>query len=510
MSQRYHWPVLALAIFVGFFLHIWSIPLFDLDEGAFTQSTREMFLRGDFISPYLNGVPRFDKPILIYWMQVASVSLLGFNEFALRLPSALAATGWVLLVYGFMVRVSDRQSAFWAAFIVATSLQVTIVGKAAIADAMLIMFMVATLFSIYLYYLERQQRWVIAAFMTMGLGFLTKGPVAVIIPAAVSFLFFLVQGQWRLWLKAVLNPWGIALFLLIALPWYIVQYLREGQAFIDGFFLRHNVQRFSEPIHGHAGAWWFYGLTSVLAILPFSALLFLALSRIKQEVWVLQDPLARFMWIWFLFVLVFFSFSGTKLPHYLNYGLTALMILLALALPYARRRIWYVLPALLVFIALLLLPLLLATSLDQIRPAHVQTLLSDYQAWFGWSWYGFLVLAILLSLAGAVLRGLKPGTVLVPVALAFTLIINGQLLPIIGGIQQGPIRAAGQVAAELDGPFVMYGLNTPSFSVYSGHIVERRQPRAGEVALTRSDLLERFEHEPPLFDQNGIVLVRAK
>ncbi|MFP4154428.1 MAG: ArnT family glycosyltransferase [Halothiobacillaceae bacterium] len=510
MSERVQWMLLALAIGIGFYLHIGSIPLFDLDEGAFTQSTREMFLRGDFISPYLNGEPRFDKPILIYWLQAASVGVFGFNEFALRLPSALAATGWVLLVWGFVARVRGREPAFWAAFILATSLQVTVVGKAAISDATLLLFMTAALFATYLHYVEDRRRWVLLAFAAMGLGFLAKGPVAVVIPAVVSLLFYVWQGAWRRWFRAVLDPLGIGLFLVIALPWYVLQYLREGQAFIDGFFFRHNLQRFSEPIHGHSGGWWFYPVTTLLAVLPFTALVFLALSRLRRDLGAKSDPLPRFLWIWFGFVLVFFSFSGTKLPHYLNYGLTGLIILMALVLPEARRRVWYLLPALLAFVLLLALPWLVEIFRDEINPPYVRELLADHLAWFGPGWYLFLGVVILLSVAALFMRGIRVPQLMVPVALAFTLVVNGQLLPIVGGLQQGPIRDAGRVASGLEGDFVMYGLNTPSFSVYSGHLVDRRQPRPGEYALTRRDLLEDFAHEPPLFERAGIVLVQAR
>ena len=88
---------LLLAVLVLFpFLALGTAPLFDLDEGAFTASTTEMFLRGDFLSSHLLGEPRYDKPILIYWLQAASVSLLGSSEFTWRLPSALASSLWIL------------------------------------------------------------------------------------------------------------------------------------------------------------------------------------------------------------------------------------------------------------------------------------------------------------------------------------------------------------------------------------------------------------------------------
>ena len=107
---------LLLAVLVLFpFLALGTAPLFDLDEGAFTASTMEMFLRGDFLSSHLLGEPRYDKPILIYWLQAASVSLLGSSEFSWRLPSALASSLWILATHGFVARVRDQRTGLAAA-----------------------------------------------------------------------------------------------------------------------------------------------------------------------------------------------------------------------------------------------------------------------------------------------------------------------------------------------------------------------------------------------------------
>ena len=81
-------PLVLLSIRLG------GAPLFDVDEGAFSEATREMFERHDFLSTWLNGAPRFDKPILIYWCQAVFMWLFGPNEWAFRLPSALAAAAW--------------------------------------------------------------------------------------------------------------------------------------------------------------------------------------------------------------------------------------------------------------------------------------------------------------------------------------------------------------------------------------------------------------------------------
>ena len=196
-SERLLYLLLALALFTGFFYQLDAVPLFDLDEGAFSQATREMFLRDDFLSTYLNGQPRYDKPILIYWLQAASVALLGPSEGAFRLPSALAASAWTLLLLGFTHRVVNSRQGLYAAILLASSLAVTVIGKAATADALLNMLLAGSVLALYLYLREGRRIWLYAAALAMGLGFLTKGPVAVAIPAGVSLLYCASRGEWR-------------------------------------------------------------------------------------------------------------------------------------------------------------------------------------------------------------------------------------------------------------------------------------------------------------------------
>src|SRR5882762_9607793 len=90
------WLTLA-AVLASFFWMLGAAPLFDVDEGAFSQATLEMFQRGDFLSTYLNGNPRYDKPILIYWLQALGVVVFGVTELAFRLPSAICAALWALV-----------------------------------------------------------------------------------------------------------------------------------------------------------------------------------------------------------------------------------------------------------------------------------------------------------------------------------------------------------------------------------------------------------------------------
>src|SRR5690242_17167731 len=122
-----------IAVALSLFLWLGHAPLFDVDEGAFSEATLEMFQRGDFLSTYLNGEPRYDKPILVYWLQAASVALIGPTELAFRLPSALCAALWVGFTYLFARRQFGDAVALSAAGIMGTSLGVYVIGRAATA-----------------------------------------------------------------------------------------------------------------------------------------------------------------------------------------------------------------------------------------------------------------------------------------------------------------------------------------------------------------------------------------
>ncbi len=508
--------ILALAVFIGFYGYIGSMPLFDLDEGAFTTATREMFLRHDFITPYLNSVPRFDKPILIYWLQAASAVLFGFNEFAFRLPSALASTAWVWVIYRFVAQVADSKKAFYAALIAATSLMPTVVGKAAIADAVLMLLITLAMFAIFRHWQTAKAAYIRWAYLAMALGFLTKGPVAVLIPAVVSLLFYLSTGRFGAWWRAVLDWRGLSIFLIIAMPWYVVEYLREGQAFIEGFFLKNNVGRFNSPMEGHSGGFWFYPVVTLFALLPFTGLVLVAVKNSISDlrplrVLVLSDEAAlkRFAWIWFLFVLVIFSFSGTKLPHYLNYGLVGLIIIMALAFPKISNRFLHLAPVALFFIILLILPLALNLTVHQINPPYVQDMLADRAAYFGWGWYAPLAVFLGLLLFAAFKRRIALVSIMVPLALSFSFMVNARLLPIVAQLQQGPIKTAGLIARDLPGPALMVGMNTPSFGVYAGKILKKGKPEPGDLVLSRARDAATLNAQI-LFAQGGVVLLRMR
>lgn len=495
--------LLVLLSAASLFAGLGSAPLFDLDEGAFTAATLEMFRRGDFLSTYLMGEPRYDKPILIYWLQAASVSALGWNEFALRLPSALMGLAWAAMARGFARRLFGIETGNLAFVLTATALGVSFIARAATADALLNACIAGAVFAQYLWLRDRQRRDLYLAWAAMGLGFLAKGPVAAAIPLGAALLWCLSKRDWRSFLHLVWQPRAWLLFAAIALPWYVAVTAVKGPGFLEGFFLKHNVGRFAGSMEGHTGNPFYYLPVLLIATLPFTGLLVPVFARIRR-VW--ADDFGRYALILLALVLALFSFSGTKLPHYLFYGLSAFLVLLARQAQRATSP-WLLLPAVALFLFLAFFPDLAA----QARPrsnAYYRDMLADLGHWFGpgyraWYW----------GAAGAALGLMFLPQIRLASRLQFTGLLSAfglglLLVPAVGGVLQQPVKTAGLKAGALEAPLVMHGLNQPSFSVYAGRVVLRREPRPGEAALTRADLLPALPPHELLYRDKAIALVR--
>lgn len=497
--------LLLLAVGISFYYNLHAVPLFDLDEGAFSEATREMLLNGDYISTYLNNLPRYDKPILIYWLQAISVSIFGLNEFALRLPSALAATAWVFVIYWFLRKLRDEKVALIAAVMTATALEISIISKAATADALLNLFLAAEMLLLYLYYIYVRKMYLYLVFFFMGLGVLTKGPVAILIPLVVSFIFFSLKGKWRDWLHAAFNIKAWLIFLAVAMPWYVLQYIRKGDEFIQGFIMKHNVSRFNSAMETHDGNYFYFIPIVLLGVWPFTTVLLKLFTRIKP---MLKDDLSLYMIIWFGFVFVFFSFSATKLPHYIIYGFTALIILMALRVQELKSNPLAFLPPVLFVFLILLIPVLAEPVRSFVDDREVLLIVNYFIAE---SHHSYLMVSgfTLVLLLYAMFEKRWPvyeKLLISGVFLAFT--VSSTLMPIIAEVRQKPIKEAALLAKQKNLQVVFWKLNTPSFNVYSESISERREPKPGEYCLTHAWNLTDLNIEQVLYEKHGIVLIK--
>ncbi|MGY0194008.1 ArnT family glycosyltransferase [Leptothrix sp. BB-4] len=565
------WALLLLVLQLA---GLGTVPLFDVDEGAFSEATRELLASGDWGHTTLNGEDRWDKPILTYWLQAGSVALFGLDEFTLRLPSALAAWLWAVCVAHRVSQSHGMRAGLAAGTLLATSLGVALIGRAATADALLNLWLALSMLSLWsalrdlapdshepadaarrpagLRALRLSAVWI-------ALGLLTKGPVALLVPGATVALWSaataLQAGRhgaatrlWRTWRPLLSDGPAWALLVGLALPWYAYALHRHGMAFVEGFLWRHNLQRYGGALEGHDGAWSYYLVLLPLLMLPWSALLLPLLARLRP-LW--RDPADRYLLTWAGFVLVFFSASGTKLPHYLLYGLTPLAMLAGrlLTQPQTEATTRWSSPidrlaegALLACLAALPLLALVMGDAAQARlatstrpdDALLRLLLAGPGLLDGEAGQRLMALAGIggLLLAGGAWAGLR--TALRPAGpllagLLLTLGLTQVVLPWWGERLQGPVRDLALAARRLGlggqderaptgrSGVVQWGLHQPSFALYLGRPVPRRAPLAGEVALVRQDRLARLLADagtPPgeaprvLAETRGYALIR--
>ncbi|AHE97244.1 ArnT family glycosyltransferase [Thioalkalivibrio paradoxus] len=505
------WLAVGGAILLAFFFRLGAWPLFDLDEGAFAQATQEMIASGNYLATWLDGQPRYDKPIFSYWMQALSVHLFGPQEFAFRLPSAIAASIWVVAVFAFARGRIGTSGAAAAALLIALATGSMVIGRAATADAWLNLWLALTFLEIARWQEAPRRSVLLRAYLWMALGFLTKGPVAVVVPLLASLAFFASEGRWREWLRAAFELRGWAVFLAVALPWYLLILAQEGPDFFYGFFVEHNLQRFLETREGHGGSLFYYLLVLPFVLSPFAGWMIATLGRWRQR----PRGLERLAWIWFGVVFVLFSLSSTQLPHYILYGITPLLLVLAMHRDRLRSPWLAFLPAFLMFALMLALPWVLALAAGHVDRAY-ELELAERALTILDSRYLLSILAFTLAAFAVIwVRQLRIWQRLIAIAVLQALALTTTLIPALAAIQQVPVRDAAEIARNLEPNVVAYSINMPSFSVYRGMATERRMPVPGEVVVTRSHVVADIAAAYPdceldiLYHQGGIVLLQV-
>jgi len=498
--------ILFVLALIANFLPLGITPLFDLDEGAFSEATREMLVSKNYITTYLNGELRFDKPILIYWLELLSVKIFGVHTFSFRLPSAIAGTLWVLFTYFFTKKYFDKKSAFYAALFMLSALQITIISKAAIADALLNLFIALSMFCFYGYYKERKKHYLYTTFLFIALGFLTKGPVAIMIPFVVSFIFLLYKKEFGFWLKSIFNPIGLLIFIVVGLPWYILEYQEQGSLFIDGFFFKHNLSRFGSSMENHSGKFYYYVIVLLIGLMPFSLMFFKSLTHVKKFI---KDDLTLFLLIWFGFVFLFFSFSGTKLPHYIIYGYTPVFILVAIGFEKNFMRQTLLLVLIFFTMFLLFFPEIAVAIKSIVHDKFAVVLIENVYSGFGW-FYHVSVLALLGIFIWLYKKELSIKHTAVVIAFTFTILVNYAILPAYGKLMQLPIKKAALFAKEQGYHVKMHTRQFPSFNVYYQGLTSKEKAKEGDVVFCKVTSLDRYKKYETLYKENGFTLIRIE
>lgn len=497
-----HPATLSVVVVIGFFVNLWGIPLFDLDEGAFSEATREMLHSGNFAATYLDGAPRYDKPILSYWFQALSVHFLGINEFAFRLPSAIAAVAWVGATYSFTKAHFDERSARYVVLIMATTLWVTMIGRAATADAWLNLFIALSVFDIWRYFVKPDRNVLARVYVWLALGLLTKGPVAVLIPLLTSGIVFTLEGQIKRWLQAVFNPLGWLILLAIISPWLWLVYQDQGMGFFKGFLLDHNLNRFNATKEGHGGQLWYYLWVLPLILLPYTGTLF---ALMKQTPRLARQSLPRYLLVWFAVVFTLVSVSQTQLPHYVLYGVTGLLILFAVHRHTVLDKPWVLAFPVILFALFMCLPWIMPGVAASTHAGYEKTMLSEVSQVFDWHYLSVSALAFMCVLIVTFWRSWPVVKRMLVVGVVQSLFVYCVFTVAVAQLQQAPVKEAAAIARTYPPETVIaYGIRMPSFSVYRGHETPSRAPQTGDLIFTRIDRLDALHAELPHAQLNAV------
>lgn len=339
--RGWHYLLLALVWALVTLPNLGAPGLWDIDEGNNLEAAREMQESGSAIVPTFNYQMRVDKPVLLYWLQIASFSASGVNEFAARLPSALAALAAVLVTYELGRRTFGSAAGLLAGLMLTSAVLFCAAARFANPDSLLDAFSALALFTFWRGYAKGGPLPFASVGAIAGLGMLAKGPVGLVLPAAVSIVFLAWQRDWR----RVLDPhvgWGALAFLLVAAPWYVWVGVETKGVWLREFFLTHNVSRFTGTMEHHGGQFYYYPAVLLVGFAPWSVFLGPAVwdaFHFTHPANANDRATVRFLVCWVAVYVVFFSWSATKLPNYILPCYPAVALLTGRALARWRRGI---------------------------------------------------------------------------------------------------------------------------------------------------------------------------
>jgi 4-amino-4-deoxy-L-arabinose transferase-like glycosyltransferase len=353
-------PILLVVIIIAFYLYgLGKLPLVGPDEPRYAQVAREMFLSGDLITPTLGGHTWFEKPALLYWMMIASFKIFGVREWSARLGPALCGLLTILAVW-FVGREVEKEYShfgFWSAMVTASCLGLIVFSRAASFDVVITMTTTWSLAFFLLHELRRKRLLLSGFYAFIGLSLLAKGLVGIVIPFGVVGAYYLLRRSWparSVWLSLL---WGVPLALAVSAIWYGPVIAKHGWTFIDEFFIQHHFARYVSNKYHHPQPIYFYPVIILMLALPWSVHLVSALAKVRTWEWRGEDSLSVirvFSIAWLLFPLVFFSFSGSKLPGYVLPVLPGVALLVADRLTFARNAKWPLLMAGVTLVAVLI------------------------------------------------------------------------------------------------------------------------------------------------------------
>lgn len=321
-ERRHSWLALGGCFALLLVLAVFR-PLAVPDEGRYGEIGRWMLVSGDWMTPRLNGIPFFHKPPLLHWLDAAALAIFGVSPWAVRLVPALHAFGMLLALYFAARRMAGEATARRAVLMLGSSLAFLLGGQYVNHDMLVACWIsVAILcFSLSLAHGGERPHAALArwGFVACALGVMSKMLIAVLLPGAVVLVWAVWTGLWRRLLQL---PWisGLALFALLAFPWFVVEQLRFPGMF-DYLVIGQQFGRYTGTVFNNAQPWWFFVPAALALLLPWSPLVpYLAWTQLRTrsaEVTPQANRWVLLCWVWLLVILVFFSIPRSKILGYI-------------------------------------------------------------------------------------------------------------------------------------------------------------------------------------------------
>ena len=333
------WLFFAFLIIAVYFFALGSFPLVGPDEPRYAQIGREMFERGDWLTPTLGGFNWFEKPVLLYWLQIVFYKLFGVNEFAARFGSALFGLGTILSLWILgrffnaerqrrgeeeTTKTEDQKPktdfANWLALIAASSVGLLVFSRGASFDIVLTFPITASLVSFFIWENRKSQiasrKYLIAFYFFIGVALLAKGLVGIVFPFAIVAFYYLLSRKFPNKTFIFSLFWGTLVSLLVASLWYLPMYRAHGWTFIDEFFIQHQFQRYTTDKYQHSQPFYFFFWVLPLLTMPWMPFFLASIWDFIKGIFHHRDKIKIiFHFSLFTFHLIpFLLFSSSRFP----------------------------------------------------------------------------------------------------------------------------------------------------------------------------------------------------
>lgn len=317
MNTRIISLFIAIGAAILFIPFLGTVHLFDWDEINFAESAREMLITGNYAQVQVDFKPFWEKPPLFFWLQALSMKVFGINEFAARLPNAIIGIVTLVLIFNIGNKLYNQRLGLWWVLVYAGSLLPHFYFKSGIIDPLFNLFIFLGVYQLYLMTLHKNNRQrnrkALLAGIFIGLGILTKGPVALLLSGLTLLVYWLMSRQWKTFRIIELLLFGLAAFVVSSI-WYLPETLNNGIWFISEF-VKYQLDLASSTSTGHEQPIFYHPVVLLIGCFPASIYFLKSFKRNKAD----SDEQSQFkLWMKILFwvVLIVFSLITTKIMHY--------------------------------------------------------------------------------------------------------------------------------------------------------------------------------------------------